>query len=124
MAKGNPIPSAKVALDTVATAALETVAEPEPEPPKMVKKIITCTRCSGSGTWFSSRTGVRKKTAVGPLADPKRTCPRCRGTGKTHVMITEEQAAAEKEATKNARHAAKAKIDVTATAAKKAIDAK
>lgn len=101
---------------------LEVPPFPKPEPPKMVKKIITCTRCSGSGTWVSSRTGVRRKTATGKLADPKRACPRCQGTGKTYRMITEEQAAVEKEATKNARRTAKVKIDIKATAAKKAID--
>lgn len=130
MTKGNSNPEAKISFEAKTEATFDAEAEvlleaepvPEPEPPKMVKKIITCPRCKGSCTWVSSATGVRKETAVGKLSDPKRICPKCQGNGKTHRMITEEQAAAEKEAATNARKTAKAQIDAKARAAKKAID--
>lgn len=93
-----------------------------PEAPPMVKKIITCTRCKGSGTWVSSATGVRRRTASGPLADPNTKCPRCQGTKKSHVWITEEQDRAEKAERAERIKKAKAQVDTKARAAKKAID--
>lgn len=92
------------------------------EAPTMVKKMITCTRCNGLGTWVSSKTGVRRKTAGGPLADSKRKCPRCNGTKKSHVWITEEQDRLEKKERAEKKARAKAQVDAKAEVAKKEID--
>ena len=94
----------------------------EPEPVKMVPKWITCTRCKGTGTWVSSRTGVRRKTAFGKLADPKRKCPRCRGRKTVVITITEKQAKAEKAERAAIRKQARDAIDRKARAAKAALD--
>jgi len=100
----------------------EIAAPPAPEPVKMVKKIITCSRCKGDGFWHTSATGRRLQTISGPVIDTEKTCPKCRSAGKTHVMITEDQLIAEKAAAQEARQVAKAEIDAAARAAKKAID--
>lgn len=38
-----------------------------------------CPRCKGDGTWHSTKTGIRAKTASEPLQDSSRTCPECDG---------------------------------------------
>ena len=94
----------------------------EPEPVKMVPKRIQCPRCKGAGTFISSRTGVRAKTAFAPLTDSSRPCPKCKGRKTVVIMITEEQAIAEKAKKAQIRKEAKAAVDAKARTAKKAID--
>ena len=94
----------------------------EPEPVKMVPKWITCPRCKGTGTFVSSRTGVRAKTASGPSTDSSRPCPKCKGKQKVVIVITEKQAKAEKAERAAIRKEATAAIDRKARAAKAALD--
>lgn len=93
-----------------------------PEPVKMVPKKIRCPRCNGSGTFVSSKTGVRAKTATGPLTDPSRPCPKCKGRKFVVIMITAEQDRAEKAKRAQIKKEAKAAIDRKAKAEKQAID--
>lgn len=97
---------------------------------KTFPKRIQCPRCKGSGTWVSSRTGIRAQTAGDELAvDASRQCPRCKGVGTLVIRISEEQAKAEMEKRKQAKakiesdkRVAKGKIDNQAAADKKAVD--
>ncbi len=87
---------------------------------KMVQKRIICPRCKGTGTWVSSRTGVRAATVSEPLTNSSRVCPRCKGRKTVIVRITEEQDRKEKVA----KAKAKAKVDTENKKAKARIDAK
>lgn len=100
---------------------VEPPVEP-PEPVKMVAKKIRCPRCKGTGTFVSSRTGVRAKTASEPLADDSRPCPKCQGRKSVKIMITEEQARAEKAKKAEIRKEARAAIDAKARTEKAALD--
>jgi len=90
----------------------------------MVPKQVQCRRCKGQCTWHSARTGIRAKTAAGPLVDSKRKCPECNGTGTETVYITAEQHRAEKEALARKIKAAKAEVDRKAAADKAEIEKK
>ena len=111
----------------------EEVADEEVEEVKevkMVPKRIQCPRCKGTGTWVSSRTGVRAQTAGDEVAvDASKPCPRCRGRKSITIHITEEQAQKEagerKQAKAKIEHEkkrAKAKIDEEARAKKREVD--
>lgn len=88
----------------------------------MVPKKIRCPRCNGSGTFVSSKTGVRAKTAFGPLTDPTRPCPKCKGDKTVVIRITEEQAKAERAKKAQIRKEARAAIAKKAKAEMAALD--
>ncbi len=119
MSKNKPFtPMAGGPGPTKAKAALE------PEPTKMVPKKITCSRCDGDGVWHTSATGIRLATISGPVIDTDKPCPKCKGNKVVRIMITEEQAKAEKAEKARRNKKAKDQIDAEARAAKRVIDEK
>ncbi len=113
--------------------AEENQAEEEHEQPVEVKtfpKRIQCPRCKGTGTWVSSRTGVRARTAGDEVAvDSSKPCPQCKGVKSIVIRLNEAQHRIDVEAKRKAKgmiehdkRVAKAKIDAEAKAKKKAVD--
>ena len=97
---------------------------------KTYPKRIVCPRCKGTGTWVSSKTGVRALTAGDEaLTDDSRPCPRCKGVKSIVIRLNEAQHCIDVEAKKKAKaeieaekKKAQAKIDEQAKAKKKAVD--
>lgn len=65
--------------------------EVETEKKSLVAKKVDCNRCKGDGVWHSSCTGVRAETSSEPAIDPKRRCPKCKGSKVMTIYITHEQ---------------------------------